>query len=74
MKILLNATGNVLYLFTDQNEWYTRYPSCGGHSQSPVSLPSTGMRRMEEARPLTFANFDAMPESMVVENNGKTRR
>ncbi|XP_023944705.2 carbonic anhydrase 9-like [Bicyclus anynana] len=57
--------------YKDQYVWKKHFPACGGRSQSPVDLPAMGLIMTRGCRQLTFLNYDIMPKSMTLRNNGK---
>ncbi|XP_053603550.1 carbonic anhydrase 7-like [Plodia interpunctella] len=58
------------WIYQEQANWSAKYPNCGGRSQSPVNLPAKGLIKAK-ARKLAFINYDAVPISLTLQNDGK---
>ncbi|XP_072940076.1 carbonic anhydrase 3-like isoform X2 [Epargyreus clarus] len=58
-------------LISDQSKWPASYPDCGGGSQSPIDLPTRGLIKARAGRPLVFSNYDSMPKSLTLRDDGK---
>ncbi|XP_052756007.1 carbonic anhydrase 6-like [Galleria mellonella] len=58
--------------YEGQEKWAVLYPQCGGHSQSPVDVPVDRLITTKGASPILFYNYNAVPTSLTLENNGKS--
>ncbi|KAJ8664776.1 hypothetical protein QAD02_006438 [Eretmocerus hayati] len=54
-------------------EWSREFPSCGGHRQSPINIDS-GKSLRRKFPPFNFFEYDLIPESMEIVNNGHTAK
>ena len=59
------------YFLLGPSFWSNMEPTCGGSSQSPISLDqSTSV--LTQFTPIQFNNYDVLPNSITLTNNGYT--
>ncbi|CAD6222507.1 GSCOCG00000999001-RA-CDS [Cotesia congregata] len=54
-----------------ENSWANKYPNCGGLQQSPINLDKIE-RDDNHSVSVRFKDYDVVPDSMKVENKGRT--
>nr|XP_021208933.1 carbonic anhydrase 1 isoform X2 [Bombyx mori] len=65
-RAMFNADATYDWEYAEQNNWWKKYPQCGGRSQSPVDIPVKGLIKARRGRPLLFCNYDVPPENMTL--------
>jgi carbonic anhydrase len=52
-------------------DWYHTYPTCGGHSQSPIDIQTHGLQREGYLKSFDFINYDTVSSKLfTLTNNG----
>ncbi|XP_028044077.1 carbonic anhydrase 3-like [Bombyx mandarina] len=70
-RAMFNADATYDWEYAEQNNWWKKYPQCGGRSQSPVDIPVKGLIKARRGRPLLFCNYDVSPENMTLIKDGR---